>query len=552
MKCVVTGQKFRRPKALGPLLMALWALAVTAEAKQSAANSKEIELGQRIYRQGILPSGKPLIGKRMGATVEGAAAACENCHRGSGMGSLEGNVVAAPIAGPFLFAKKGEGPLVVADARTVSSLNRAHDPYNETSFRRAMHDGITINDKKINPLMPQFDFKPAEIKALMAYLKQLSSQLSPGVNEDSIEFATIVTPGVDANQREMQQAMMQSVFVQRNSSQSVRSGQMKMPLDLIPRTPRAWKLTTWELQGAPETWGDQLQAFYKQKPVFAVIGGLSDTTWEPINSFCNRQKIPCLLPSVPVVPDQPGFYNLYYSHGVTLEAQVLAKHLRDIQDNPPKRLLQIYRDNEAGRAAIAASGKALEGSAIAVENRLLSGLEAAQIQEAMKDLGGQDQQVLWLNSDEVKAVAKVADKLDVAAAYVSGFLAKENYSGIPASWSNLRVIYPYELGEKRIKNLEALNQWLIIWNKTTVNEPQQAEVFFNMLFMTDLVSQMLDNLYRDYFVERAEDMLSLGSNVSPYPHLSLSRGQRYASKGAYLAKLGENGKLTPDSDWIVP
>jgi hypothetical protein len=63
------------------------------------------------------------------------------------------------------------------------------------------------------------------------------------------------------------------------------------------------------------------------------------------------------------------------------------------------------------------------------------------------------------------------------------------------------------------------------------------------LFLTDLTSQMVDNFYRDYLIERAEDMLSVGSNVSIYPHLGLSAGQRFASKGAYIAKLDSAGRL---------
>ena len=88
-----------------------------------------------------------------------------------------------------------------------------------------------------------------------------------------------------------------------------------------------------------------------------------------------------------------------------------------------------------------------------------------------------------------------------------------------------------------------MKEWLKTWQLPLVNEAFQSEVFFNLLFLTDITSQMLDNLYRDYMVERAEDMLSLGSNVSAYPHLSLARGQRFASKGAYISRFAPDGKL---------
>ncbi len=40
--------------------------------------------------------------------------------------------------------------------------------------------------------------------------------------------------------------------------------------------------------------------------------------------------------------------------------------------------------------------------------------------------------------------------------------------------------------------------------------------------------------------------------LSMYPHLSLGPGQRYASKGSYIVKVGEQGDQSPLSDWIVP
>lgn len=536
------------------LFLGLISLAFVASAKPQAANNAQVELGKRIYMEGILASGKPLQGKRTNSVqVEGAAAACETCHRRSGMGSLEGNIVIPPITGRFLFANDENRPIALVDARAPKNVTRAHKPYTQSSFTKLIRKGVNIGGRELNPLMPQYNLSDVEIKAVMAYLRQLSADLSPGVGEDTVHFATIVTPDVDPKQRETMLGMIHKAFTQRNASQEDYSGRMRMPIDLIPRTLRNWQLTVWELKGTPDTWGAQLAENYRKEPVFAVISGLSKTTWEPVHTFCQQEKLPCLLPSIALPPAEAAFYPIYYSRGVALEADVLAKHLRNQEKTAPHRLVQIYRDDEVGQGATKALTEALRDSGIQVENRVLSGQEPSDLNAALKDIASEDAVMLWLRPADLTAISKAVPTLPTANAYVSGFLAEENYAFVSKSWMpNVRVVYPYELGDKRQKTVAALKAWLKTWKLPLVDEAFQSEVFFNLLFLTDISSQMLDNFYRDYMVERAEDMLSLGSNVSAYPHLSLARGQRFASKGAYIARFGADSKLVADSDWIVP
>src|SRR6266550_8289212 len=62
------------------------------------------EIGRRIYREGILPSGKPVRAILQGdITVEGNQLSCSNCHRRSGFGSSEGAAFVPPVTGSFLF-----------------------------------------------------------------------------------------------------------------------------------------------------------------------------------------------------------------------------------------------------------------------------------------------------------------------------------------------------------------------------------------------------------------------------------------------------------------
>ena len=532
----------------------LGACSLTVQAEPALTDTAQIELGRRIYVEGILPSGEHLKGNRLDSEqIEGAPAACETCHRRSGMGSVEGGIIATPITGKFLFHTKDDHPLALLDISAARNITKISDPYTEESFVKALREGVKVNGQKLNPLMPKYDLNDNEIKAVIAYLKQLSAELSPGVGADTLHFATILTPGVDEKKADVMVKMMRMAFTQRNATQESGSGRMRMPLDLLPRTLRRWELSVWELKGDPASWPDQLKEFNRKEPVFAVISGLSNSTWKPVHEFCQQEKLPCLLPSLTLPPQEKDYYSLYYSRGVALEADVLAKYIREQDKKAPKRLIQVYQDNEAGRGAAQALSEALKGSTIKVENRLLHNNQTADLKVALKGLTKTDGLMLWLSPTELAALTKAQPKPISAATYVSGFLAEDNYVDMPKEWkSHVMVIYPYELGNKRDKNLLTVRKWLEAWQIPLIDEIFQSEVFFNVLFLTDLSSQMLDNLYRDYLVERAEDMLSTGSNVSAYPHLSLARNQRFASKGAYIAKLNPDGKLTPDSEWITP
>ena len=534
------------------MLMSLVGVGVSISTAVSA-KSDELEIGRRIYMEGILPSGQALQGSRMdNVQVEGQAAACESCHRRSGMGSLEGNIVVPPITGKFLFSEIENRPVALVDPREPRNITRPHTPYTESSLAKVMREGVNVSGRSLNPLMPKYALNDQEIKAVTAYLRQLSPELSPGVSDDEVHFATIVTPDVSAQRRDALVGMINTAFKQRNASQQNYSGRMRMPLDLLPRATRNWELAVWELKGEPDTWGKQLADYYQREPVFAVVSGLSGTTWVPVDRFCQQTKLPCLFPSVTTPPTDASYYSLYYSKGLVLEAGVVAKHLTGLAASAPKRVVEIYRDEPAGVGADAAIQEALKATGIAIEKRIYDGSETSA-QSVMADLSAADAVVMWLQPDDLASLQRSHSKPPAASLYISGLLTNDRFSVIAKAWQpHVKVIYPYEIGQVRDTNARALKSWLATWNLPLVDELMQTEVFFNLLFLTDMSSQMLDNLYRDYLIERAEDMLSVGSNSSAYPHLSLSKGQRFASKGAYIATVSQEGKLTKTTDWIVP
>jgi hypothetical protein len=584
-------------------------LSVRAVAQLEAPVSvDELESGRRIYIEGTLPSGAALTGTRFDNTaVSGAQAACVNCHRRSGMGQVEGDIQVPPITGNFLFATRGDKQLATMDPRVSKSLNQAHDPYTNVSLAEAIVHGKNNQGREMNVAMPRFNLGKSELKALTAYLKQLSAQWSPGVTQSNIRFATVITPDVDPVRRKAVIEMMQAIIRQKNGSTEIATPgharrHMVSAAEFVLGTERTWDLDIWELQGAPETWGEQLAAHYRSNPVFALISGASTSTWQPVHDFCEQEKVPCWFPSVDLPVKLPSQYSLYFSGGVTLEANVLARHILD-SETLPKRLIQIFRDDNVGRASSQELEHALEGSPIKVENHVLSADSAAtdSLRALLENEKSGDVVVYWLRAGDIALLGKL-EPVQGVENYFSSRLANAEHIPLSDSWkSNSHLIYLYELPAKREMNLAYFHAWINMHKFPLVDEAMQSEVFFALNYLTDTSAEMLNNLYRDYLMERAETMLDkregskseqetrdrlylgkpgdlarkhgeieamqevrlsipgqMGAAISHgttiYPHLSLGPGQRFASKGGYIVRFADNHseKVNEKSGWIVP
>ena len=602
----------RGARASAWLLAGICAIASLAAAAGNVAADAETltEQGRRIYMDGVLPSGKPLEGVRLDdQVVSGPGAACIACHRRSGMGGVEGDLQIPPITGRFLYAKRTDMALAIMDPRFGRMMNHAHVPYGDESLATAIRAGVNSAGHSMNPAMPRYALGDGDTRALIAYLQQLSGQWSPGANADTVRFATVIAPGVEPARRQLLLDMLHNSLAQKNGSTitgAQRGGRRHMATgaEQILGTERKWELDVWELQGPADTWAEQLEANYRRKPVFALLSGISNGAWEPVHDFCERRRVPCWFPSVDLPPkQQSGVYSMYFSRGVALEAEVLARHLLADRQSAPGRVVQIYRDGGIGRQAAVVLKNALAGSGIVIEERPVrdGGPEAlgavlAAIQEG-------DCVVFWLHSADLSALEAIAP-LSVPM-YFSAEMGSAERGPLPTAWRRAaHMIYPYELPEAREQNLTYFRSWLKTRRLPLTDETLQSEIYFAVTFLTDTVAEMLDNLNRDYLLERAEDMLgrretgraegevrdrgSLGTpeqlarryphgrkldddgltlqpgqgpnllamrrGTTVYPRLTLGPGQRFASKGGYVVRFeGDDGsRLVADSGWIVP
>jgi hypothetical protein len=421
---------------------------------------------------------------------------------------------------------------------------------------RAVLEGVDVTGRRMHASMPRYGLEPDAIASLTAYLKALSAQVSPGVTEDAVHFATVIQPGTDPAQRQALLDILQAFMRDRNQSQRVEARREQAGQVHLGRIYRQWALHVWDLSGPSDTWGRQLEAYNARQPVFALISGLGEASWRPIHEFSERFELPCIFPQadVPVLAEH-DFYTVYLSRGMTLEAQALAQFLKNEGGRGP--VIQVYR-NEAASAAAAEAFRMASGvgAGAATVDMVLEGSPGAAFWQKLAEQNPAATLVLWLPPRDLEgAQALSAAGSKVKAIYLSASLNAGQRSGLAADGEGrVRLVYPQDLPAAREARIEVVRRWLRNNGITPSDEKLQMNAYLAATVTGMLMMHGKDTYSREFLLERMEHRLGTAIETSIYPHLSLGPGQRYASKGSYIMRVdgADERQLTPVSDWIVP
>jgi hypothetical protein len=306
--------------------------------------------------------------------------------------------------------------------------------------------------------------------------------------------------------------------------------------------------------------------------VFAILSGAGGAEWTPVHRFCEQNRIPCLLPVVDVAPEaDPGFYPVYFSPGVTLEARLLASHLNaeGARGRPTGQVVQLFADESGRRAAEALAGH-LE-TAGATLRRLRPTAPAA----GLSDLPGGAALVLWLRAADLALLVESLPEGPPVPVYLSALLAPPEALALPPAWK-ARATYVSlfdDLGvQAEIARLR-VERWLEQAGLPRAADPRvQADAYAACYLLAAAISEIRRQeirrppvpLTREHVLETLEkqvnkytdgtDLVTQDSHVAQYGRMSLGPGQRTAVRGGVLLRFAspDSDELVPASDRIVP
>ena len=565
----LTGQVPARGRLAAPVRPAAPARPV-APVRPGAPDSERPSPGERLYMRGISTAGTAVAATVQGDVhVKSTEMTCVNCHRRSGMGTAEGSLVVPAILGSVLFAPMTRGAQQIGEPRTTGEGTRP--TYSDEALLVALRDGVDPAGRTLSPTMPRFAVTAADARALGAYLRTLGEQPPPGVDEAIVHVATILTPQVSAARRASMLDVLRTFVRAKNGGSRYETRRRENgPWDMKQQYQgyRDWVLDEWDLHGAPREWPAQLEELYRKQPVYAIVSGIADEDWSPIDAFSARHKIPTILPQTPLPPAVPagdGFYSLYFSKGVTLEAQALAHHLHAATSGGPEgpplrsslpRVRQVSRCGAPGQAAAAALAREFKVGVI--QSTCVPSSTTLTAESWRTLVGTANSLVVWLGSGDMAALEALGNSAALAKVtdlYLSSSLLGEDVLRVPAQLSTRAVVvHPFVPPDEFERNAARS----LLWMKANGIQPADRRVAVNALFAVVLAADALNIPRtigsREYFIERIEHMTTTSVSPTAYPAVSFDAKRRFASGGAYLLKMpaapGETFRKV--EEWYVP
>lgn len=505
----------------GQALLAVALATAAATPLVVQADDARIDLGRRIFLEGVNERGEPiraLLGVQ-GTALAGAAVACGNCHGADGRGRPEGGVLPPDITWEDLTKPYGH----------TRGGGRKHGPYDERSFARAVTEGIDPAGQRIDGAMPRYSLSVGELVALTAYLKRLAQERDPGISDAALRLGTILPDsGPAAEVGAAMRAVLRAYVADVNERGGIHGRRIELAI--------AANLA-------------QAEERFSAQPVFALVSPYGVGSEGPLAQFALGRRLGVIAPfTLATSPDAaPEVFYLYA--GIPELARVLLDFAGRGTDLKTQRLVAFVSEPD-GRVAQALRGECKRRQCAPLD--LLPTSAAIDPGAVARLMHAGVQAVVFTGNDaELAALLAYADRLGWRpAVYAPGSGAARAMFSAPASFEGrLFVAYPTR-GELRAGSAAAgaFERLRASRSLGSGHAAAQGFAYAALSIAIEGLRQAGRDLSRERFARALEGLHRF--DAGPTPPVSFGPGRRVGALGGYVVAVDPQRGFRPVSEWI--
>jgi ABC-type branched-subunit amino acid transport system substrate-binding protein len=491
----------------------------------------EEQRGRQIYVESTSPSGGEIVAVLgEGVEVEASAVPCASCHGRDGKGRPEGGVTPTDVTWTNLTKPYG----------VVHPTGRRHPPYDEKLMKRSLAMGFDPAGNVLHVAMPRYRMSREDMEDLIAYLKKLGAESSPGLSETALRIGVLPPPPgpLDGMGRAVR-AALQARFAAANAEGGIYGRRLELvSLDVAgPLAERRAGLAS-ALEG-----GD----------VFAVVGAFLTGGDDALAAVFQEQQVPLVGPFTlhPREELPLNRYVFYLLPGIESQARALARFARSgkLAIAAPRPAIVAPREEDLD-AAVETLREACEGWAPLTVVRYSRG-SFAPAELAAKLAAEKADPIFFLGSGtEAAALARAAgDKDWRPRLLVTGAAADASLFSLAASfggriWVGLPAAPDLDpQAAARYRALAAAHSLPAEHVSAQLAALAAAEI------LVEGVKRAGRDLDRESFVEILENLRRFDTGYAP--PVSFGAGRRLGAQGAYVYALEPASRgLAPGGAWI--
>jgi ABC-type branched-subunit amino acid transport system substrate-binding protein len=506
----------------------------TAAAAVPQPLTEQERRGRAIYLRGESAAGREIVAAVGELDVPASTMTCAGCHGARGEGKTEGGVTAGSLVWSHLVKPYGH---------THPSGRKHSNPFNESSFIRAVSNGVDPDANDLLAAMPRYRMSAADMADLIAYLKRIETDLDPGLSDAGLRVGVVLPAGGALAETG---AAMRDVLAAYFDNVNGRGGVYNRKIEL--RVAEAGD------DGAATA--AAAHAFARREQVFAFVGGISVGADAELAALARAEEIPFVAPSTltPQTQPPPNRYVFYLLSGVGEQARALVNFAASRAELKKTRAAIVYAEGALAAAAAAATEDQAKKSgwgAVTNQGYKAADFDAAQLARRLRQEGAESVFVFGAGGEASALVKEAAAVGWTPHVFSLGMMTGRDLPGVvPAGFRDKIFLafpsIPSDMSPAGVAEFRALQEKYKFARRHLA---AQLSAFAAAKIFVEGLQRVGRDLSRERLVTALESFYDFETGVSP--RLTFGPNRRVGAAGAYVVTIDpEKKEFVPASAWV--